>query len=234
MPDPEDYGGTTNIQRKDKDMTKRELINTYLNSVGKKRISGDTAEPLVPFLLGDAIYSIYNREIAHLPMYREDKKLRNEWAKAYSRFNRPFFRAFDNDASIEVTDLMDDFEDYISDEIMMVRSQLMLIFQDMDIDTRTTFVSILMCHILAQCAQYVWGDVYRIGKLMGKTVLYKGEKNMDLDVINRNAFQLARRMHRNFGQPLVPGREKGLQPALDALCRKIYKWLEEGEGGQNL
>ena len=42
-------------------MTKRELINTYLASIGRTRVQGDSSEPLLPFLLGDAIYTIFNQ-----------------------------------------------------------------------------------------------------------------------------------------------------------------------------
>ena len=66
-------------------MTKRELIKRYLDSIGKVRVSGDTTEPLLPFLLGDAIYSIYAKDIAPLPLVREQKKLRNCGAAAKRR-----------------------------------------------------------------------------------------------------------------------------------------------------
>ena len=62
-------------------MTKRELINTYLKSIGRTLVQGDSTEPLLPFLLGDAIYTIYNRDIAPVDLQREEKRVRNPWAE---------------------------------------------------------------------------------------------------------------------------------------------------------
>ena len=80
-------------------MTKRELINTYLSSIGRTRVQGDSTEPLLPFLLGDAIYTIFNREIAPLDLRREEKRLRSDWARNYTLFNRPFFAAIGGENS---------------------------------------------------------------------------------------------------------------------------------------
>ena len=80
-------------------MTKRELINTYLSSIGRTLVQGDSTEPLLPFLLGDAIYTIYNRDIAPLDLRQEEKRLRSDWAKNYTHFNRPFFAAIGGEGS---------------------------------------------------------------------------------------------------------------------------------------
>ena len=209
-------------------MTKREIINTWLASINRTRVSGDTAEPLMPFLLGDAIYTIYNKDVAPLDLHREEKKLRSDWAAAYDRFNKPFFKAFDQDTSIQVTALMDDFENYIQNDLMVLRSQLMLLLQDIEFELRGTIVSLLLCHVLAQCAQHAWGNVYRVGKKMGPMLIHKGEKNRDLETINRAAFLLANRMHNAINQAFVdPNKTEGIPPAVNALCRRIYRWLQE-------
>jgi hypothetical protein len=137
-------------------MTKRELINTYLASIGRTRVQGDSTEPLLPFLLGDAIYTIYNRDIAPLDLHREEKKLRNDWVQHYTLFNRPFFAAIGADNHDQVTDLMDDFEEAIANHVMVLRSELMLLLGDVPFDQRKPIVSALLCHVLAQAAQCAW------------------------------------------------------------------------------
>ena len=215
-------------------MTKRDLINAYLNSIGRKRVQGDSVEPLLPFLLGDAIYTIYNRDIAPLDLHREEKRLRNDWAEHYTRFNRPFFAAIGIDNHEQVTDLMDDFEDFIANHVMVLRSELMLLLQEVPFDRRALIVSALLCHVLAQAAQCAWGNVYRVKKVLGTSVsgrqmfIHRPEKNMDLDAINRDAFLLANLWHTAIRADLVdPNKTKGIPPAINALCRKIYRWLEE-------
>jgi len=215
-------------------MTKSDLINAYLASIGRRRVQGNSYEPLLPFLLGDAIYTIYNRDIAPLDLRQEEKRLRNDWARNYNIFNRPFFAAIGGEGSEQVTDLMDDFEEYIANNMMILRSELMLLLGDVPFDQRKPIVSALLCHVLAQAAQCAWGNVYRIGRVMGppgagrRQVVHKAEKNMHLDAINRDAFALANRWHTAINRALVdPNKTKGIPPAINALCRKIYRWLED-------
>lgn len=214
-------------------MTKSDLINAYLASIGRRRVQGKSAEPLLPFLLGDAIYTIYNQDIAPLDLRQEEKRLRNDWARNYNIFNRPFFAAIGGEGSEQATDLMDDFEEYIANNIMILRSELMLLLGDVPFDKRKPIVSALLCHVLAQAAQCAWGNVYRIGRIMGagtarRQVVHKAEKNMHLDAINRDAFALANRWNTAINKALVdPNKTKGIPPAINALCRKIYRWLED-------
>ena len=215
-------------------MTKRELINTYLSSIGRTRVQGDSTEPLLPFLLGDAIYTIYNQDIAPLPLRQEEKRLRNDWSENYARFNRPFFAAIGADNHDQVTDLMDDFEEAIANNVMMLRSELMLLLGDVPFDRRKPIVSAILCHVLAQAAQCSWGNVYRVATLVKKNgamkqvMVHRPERNRYLDAINRDAFALANRWHTGFIKALVdPNKTKGIPPAINALCRKIYRWLED-------
>ena len=215
-------------------MTKRELIKRYLDSIGKVRVSGDTTEPLLPFLLGDAIYSIYVKDIAPLPLVREQKKLRNEWDGHYTLFNRPFFSAI-GEGDEQVTDLMDDFESAIGNELMVLRSNLMLLLGEVPFDNRQKIVSALLCHVLAQAAQAAWGNVYRVGKVLGKDkrtgqkmVVHKPEKNQHLEAISRNSYALANMWHCGISDALIdPNKTKNIPAAIQALCRKIYRWLSE-------
>ena len=215
-------------------MNKRDLINTYLSSIGRTRVKGDSTEPLLPFLLGDAIYTIFNRDIAPLDLRREEKRLRNDWAQNYTLFNRPFFAAIGCDNSDQVTDLMDDFEAYIGNNVMVLRSELMLLLGDVPFDQRKPIVSALLCHVLAQAAQIAWGNVYRVASLVRregpekKVLVHRPEKNKHLEAINRDAYALANRWHTAINQALVdPNKTKGIPPAVNALCRKIYRWLEQ-------
>lgn len=215
-------------------MSKRDLINTYLKSVGRTRVQGDSTEPLLPFLLGDAIYTIYTRDIAPLDLRQEEKRLRSHWAENYTLFNRPFFSAIGGDGSDDVTDLMDDFEAAIENNMMMLRSELMLLLGEVPFDQRKPIVSALLCHVLAQAAQLAWGNVYRVVtlyRMVGnekKVLAHRPEKNRYLDAINRDAFALANRWHNAISLALVdPNKTKGIPPAINALCRKIYRWLEE-------
>lgn len=213
-------------------MTKRELINTYLTSIGRTRVQGDSTEPLLPFLLGDAVYTIYTQDIAPLDLRQREKQLRRDWAEHYALFNRPFFAAIGVDNHEQVTDLMDDFEGSIANNMMVLRSELMLLLQDIPFEQRKPVVSaLLLCHVLAQAAQCAWGNVYRVATLVDKNkkvLVHRPERNRHLDAINRDAFALANIWHTAICAALVdPNKTKGIPPAINALCRKIYRWLED-------
>ena len=215
-------------------MTKRELINTYLSSTGRTWVQGNSTEPLLPFLLGDAIYCIYNQDIAPLELRQIEKRLRNDWAQHYTLFNRPFFAAIGVTGSDQVTDLMDDFEDAIANNVTILRSELMLLLGDIPFDRRRPIVSALLCHVLAQAAQLSWGNVYRIATLVRRdgqkkqVLAHRPDRNRHLDAINRDAFALANLWHSSIQEALVdPNKTKGIPTAINALCRKIYRWLEE-------
>ena len=210
-------------------MTKTEMIDTYLRKIGIRRLQGETLEPLMPFLLGDAIYQIFNEDIAHLDLRHELKKIRNDWVNAYGRLNGLFFRAFTTEQSIEVTDLMDDFEAYIHNDLMVLRCQVMQILGDeIGFEDKKVITSALLCHVLAQAAQCVWKDVYkvRVPKPGGR---YEeiGMPNPWLEGINRAAFLLGTKLHTKVSDRYIdPNKCDGVPPAVQALCRRIYGWLK--------
>lgn len=216
------------------EMTKRDLINTYLTSIGRTRVQGDSTEPLLPFLLGDVIYTIYCRDIAPLDLRHEEKRLRSDWSENYNRFNRPFFAAIGSDNYDQVTDLMDDFEAAIDTDVEGLRKEFQSLLADIPYDHSKPIVSALICHVIAQAAQLAWGNVYRIAKILGednsgrKRVVHRAEKNKHLEAINRDAFALANRWHTSITVELVdPNKTKGIPQAIQSLCRKIYGWLGE-------
>lgn len=214
-------------------MTKAELINRYLQSIGRRRISGDSAEPLLPFLLGDAIYTLYNRDIAPLDLHREEKQLRSDWKRNYTLFNRPFFAAIGIDNQDDIIELMDDFETAIAPEMDDLRKALDRLLMDVNPDRREPIVSALVCHVLAQAAQIAYGNVYRRARILNHTpeldnVIHRPEKNQHLDAINRDAFALANRWHTWVVKDLVdPNKTEDIPPAVTSLCRKMYRWLNE-------
>lgn len=197
-------------------------------------MQGENLEPLMPFLLCDALYDIYNRDIAHLDLKHREQKLRSDWDRHYTMFNRPFFAAIGVENYDQITDLMDDFEQFIGNNVMILRSELMLLIQDVPFEKRGIIVSSLLCHVLAQAAQCSYGNVYRKKKVLAKDfhgrVMYvhSPEKNVHLEAISKDSYSLANSWHSAISAALLdPNKTKGIPSAVNALCRKIYRWLEE-------
>jgi len=217
-------------------MTKKELINRYVESVGATLTQGSSVEPLLPLLLADAIYTIYCKDIAPLQLPRREEIIREHWSFNYDMFNKPFFHAIGVTNHEQVTDIMDDLEAYIANQMMCLRSEMMLLFQDIPFERRGLIVSAILCHVLAQAAQCAWGNVYRHRRVMGYTkdgrsmTLDRPDKNRYLDAINNDAFRLANIWHTRIESALVdPNKTKGIPPAINALCRRIYRWVEKDD-----
>ena len=214
-------------------MTKNELINKYCKSVDSTLVQGNSAEPLLPFLLADLIYDIYRKDIQPLDLPHREDVIRQHWRRNYNAFNQPFFQSLSPDDKEQVTDLMDDLERHIEINMMQLRSELMLLLQDVPFDRRYLIVSALLCHILAQAAMCAFGNVYKnrrtVCTVRGRDLIAeKPRKNRYLDAINEDAFKLANIWHANMSNTFRdPNKTKGIPAAINALCGKIYRWIQE-------
>ena len=125
---------------------------------------------------------------------------------------------------------MDDFEEYIANDLMVLRCQVLQILGDhIPFEQRQVITSALLCHVLAQAGQCVWKDVYKVRVIRnGRTVREEGVGNPDLDGINRASFLLATKMHSRVSDKYIdPNKCEGVPPAVQALCRRIYGWLKD-------
>ena len=106
-------------------MTNNEMITKYLNSIGFKLVQGESLMPLMSFLQMDVMFSIFNKEIRPLDFKHEMKRIRNSWIHEYGLFDRMFFQPFTIDERDEILDKMDSFEQYIWNDVTIMRIQIM-------------------------------------------------------------------------------------------------------------
>lgn len=137
------------------------LLDTYLSynhlviNTKSKEVKPD-GNIFMPMLLMDAMNVLYKEYIDKLPLKHREKQIRTRWHDAYKHFIAQEFMAFDDDQKCELCDMMDDFEEYIHNEIEMFRVATMSRFMKYDTDIRLTLSAILSCSILAQSAEYIW------------------------------------------------------------------------------
>jgi hypothetical protein len=138
------------------------LLDTYLsyhNLVikSKQKDAKPDGNIFMPMLLMDAMNMLYNDYIAKLPLKHKEKLLRTRWHDAYEHFIKQELMAFNDDQKLYICEyIMDDFEEYINNEVEMFRVAAMSRFMQYDTDVRLTLSAILSCNILAQSAEYVW------------------------------------------------------------------------------
>ena len=73
-------------------MTNTEIVDKYLTSIGMKRVSGTSLEPILPFFMLDAAYNMWLKDVQPIECKHEAKKMKKEWVTKYGLFNRSFFR----------------------------------------------------------------------------------------------------------------------------------------------
>lgn len=143
--------------------TESTLLDTYLAyhnlsilpRKGAKESKSD-GMPFMPMLLMDAMNLLYEEYIAPLPLRHKEKQLRTRWHEAYKHFMAEFFMPFDDDQMDDICDLMNDFDDYIHNEIEIFRVATMDQFMQYDSMVGLVLSSSLACNILAQYAQILW------------------------------------------------------------------------------
>lgn len=197
-----------------------DITETYIAHLGLRRVKGSGADPILPFFMLDVMNTIYRKDILPLPCKFEAKKMRKEWAKNYHELNADFFSAFSDEQQDRIIDIMDEFEAFIGNDIIIAKVAVMNVLANagIDLDSQDVLASCMTAHILAQSAQVLWKAVYgnRENPYIRAIIYYagrwmniysKGKTNM---FINLNEY-------------------KSIEEAVSAPCRKMVKFLKNLE-----
>ncbi len=200
-------------------MTNTEIVDKWLASVGMKRVSGSSLEPILPFFMLDAAYNMWIKDIQPIECRHETKRIKKEWVSRYGVFNRQFFRAFTLDEQCEITDKMDSFDSYIGNHVMVAKVQVMNLMKDLDTDQAIRCASLLIINILCQSAQIVWRHVY-------KNRRDRDRVNPDIQSLEKLSSKFMNAYHSGISSRNVnPNESKPIVDAVDVLCNKMIKWL---------
>lgn len=110
--------------------------------------------PLIPIILLDyANNVIYNDKIKTVGFRFRAKQLCNEWGNTYTKFNRGFWNCLVNvEPPIDISDVMADYEDFISHDIDILYFAITAEIIDCPIDKREPAVWALIADVLIQSA----------------------------------------------------------------------------------
>ena len=200
-------------------MTNDEMVDKWLASIDMKRVQGHTLETILPFLMLDVNYQILQSTVKPIDSKHEMQTQKSRWSDASNRLYKRFFRAFTVDEQNEVIDKMDDFENWIANDVMIAKVQIMNFLQDLDFDIQKTCAELMIANIMAQSAQIVWGNCY-------KTSTMHNQKNMDIQAIEKASSRFMNLFHSAVSNRHVnPNQSKPIVAAVDVLCQKMIKWL---------
>lgn len=195
------------------------MVDRWLTSIGMKRVSGSSLEPILPFFMLDVAYNMWQKDVSPIECKFELKKIKREWIRRYSVFNRQFFRAFAFEEQDEIIDKMDSFDTYIANHVMVAKVQVMNIMQDLETEQAIRCASLLIINILCQSANIVWSHVYKNGRDHDKI-------NPDIQALEKLSSRFMNAYHSGISERNVnPNESKPIVDAVDVLCNKMIRWL---------
>lgn len=198
-------------------MTSAELVDIYLAHMGMRRVKGTGYDPILPIFMLDAMYQIMVTDIKTVESRFEQKQALRRWNEAYNIFNQDFFSCFKKDSQRdEIIDMMDAFEAYIQNDIVIAEVAVMNEMQKYGIpfEHQKVIASCMICHILAQSALITWNAVY------------KHTPNRYIKAIIKNAYIWMNTYFNRISNAHVnPNDSDSICTAVDILCRKMVRFL---------
>lgn len=196
------------------------LVEAYLKWNHLKLVEGgaQSGEVLYPFLLMDLQYGLWQEEVRGVECSGKMKQVRNRWRDAYGLLNRRFFSAFDEDQRDQVVDLMDEYEKWMGNSLMVVRVAVMDAIGDMvGVKEQRVLSACQMCNILAQCAQIVFGTIF-------KDERRRARKSREIEEVRIAARQFSDEYAKACGLKDVYidlNKDKKVNAAVDAMLKKL-------------
>lgn len=198
-------------------MTKLEILDAFLDYNKLRRVDGESWDPLMPFLLMDCVYQIYDKDIKTLPLRHESKQIRNIWRDNYNKLNKHFFLAFNEEQEDEVIKMMDEFEAFIKNDLDRTKFAFMNCINDQEIEDRKIIASCLLVCSLTCAADYIFAERFKDLKVLGDP---RGE----MDRIHKSASRLANKYYHS-SRNTDPTGSPELGKLLQALCNKVILFL---------
>ena len=203
------------------------IVDTYCAYYHLCLITGKHGEndvaPILAFLLADCAFQEFCEGVKPLKFKHALKKKQSDWLADYHTFNKRLFICLDEDQRDFVIDLMDAYEDFIKNDVMLMRVALMNLVGGCSFEDQKHIASLMLCNIFTQVAQITWGLVY-------KTTKGKDERAPELDRMKCVSHHLANSVAL-LESDVHPNEDAGLNAAVEAFMNKTVKWLNSYEEG---
>lgn len=201
-------------------MRVRDIVQRYLDANRLQLTGGsiDCISPVFPYFVMDAGYQYFCKYVKPLALSREAKRARSRWCKAYLDFNRHFTSAYSVDEQCEVSDLMDEFEAAIANDLMITQVAAMKCFEkEFSLEDQQVLSAVFMTNSLACDAQNIWAE------------LHHGFQNKDINGALEWSRDMSMWYMKGFGNiqcTLTEGQVEYLRKCKDILSVKIVNWLK--------
>lgn len=202
-------------------ITNQEIVDTYL-AYRKMKLSAasarDDVRMLMPFYLMDASYQVFCKDVKDYECKHKAKETKKRWRESYRRFYSQFFMAFNPDQVEFITDQMDEFEEYIHNKVVMLKSTVMGVFsKEATFEEKKILASVLTSNALSQMAQYIYSDMYRGSRLQQLN-------NPHIEAVTKNSYEFARNFPVSREVDLTASDK--VSNMIDVLCKEVIKFLK--------
>lgn len=200
-------------------ITNQQIVDTYL-AYKHMKLSGtarDDVRMMMPLYLMDASYQVYCKDIKNFECKHKVKEIKKRWNESYRKFFSDFLLPFDVDQTEFITDQMDDFEDYIHNKMVMLKTTVMGVFSpEASFEEKKILASVLTSNALSQMAQHVHRDMYR-------DKWYHPKDNPLIEVVTKNSYEFANHFPVSRGVDLAASDK--VSSMISSLCKEVMKYL---------
>lgn len=207
-------------------MDKQRLMDTFIEKNHLRLVRGDkehSSPLLLPYLMVDGMYCLYFEHIAELNVRHRLKHLKTQWETNYRRFLSKFMCVFSEDELVDLCDIMNDFSDFIHNDVEILRVAIMRQLDKYDLETRKTLSAVIACNHLLQSAQVIWGYNFQDGR--GRKDVNDHIRNMEhLSMEFLNEFIKGRRV---YSESIALDTLPEVAKASKALCKKMVAFLDK-------
>lgn len=199
-------------------MTRKEISELYLKGTGITIVEGDGFEFVVPYIVMDVAYNeFYMKTIHFLDVKHELKQLKSRWSKAYNSLDRDFFSRFKNEEEDRVIDFMDEFVDYLANDLTILKVQVWNRMKDIPEKDQEIVSAGAICAMLTEAAHSYLKETFR--RSIGVAVEHPYMK--EVEFCSRRFASLWFRQNCS-GYVDLNGAE--ITTAVQAICNKIVKF----------
>lgn len=195
------------------------FAKVYAEKKGYRLDKPDNAV-LLPFIMADSIYLIYDEYIKPQNFKYNLKWYCKKMMKAYNEFHKDFFNVFNQEDIDSLIDYMDEFAETVKMDIKLLKISVSNHLQELPSEVRNNLASMTALVHLSQSTRIMYKELYR----------NRGEAfdNKHLAGIVSNAeslFKAYTKMYAHNKQQIDLNKYKDVEDASKRICDKIIKFM---------
>lgn len=209
-------------------MTLQSLIERFVEAQGLIVTRGSLCTDIfLPYLLMDCQYQIYAEKIRKTDFKGYPKLICKRWTQQNSDFFKSLYKGLTPEECDTLNDMMNDFDEFIKQDAFMLKNHVMNCMPpNVDFERRMLIGDAMTCNILAQCAQIVWGSIF-------KTKCANADTNPFIKGVELLSHRLACEIHNCDKQTVDLNNVENIRSCVDALKRKMVEYLRSKDKVQH-